>query len=419
MSLGFLLICSAFFSASETAFSSLNKIKLKNLGIQGNKRAMAALELADNYDKLLSSVLIGNNIVNIASSALATVLFVGFFGNMGVTIATVTMTVLVLIFGEISPKTLAKEAPESFAMFSTPVLRVFIIILTPVNKALAVWKSMILKIFRLNTDRSVTEEELITFVEEVRQEGGINAQEEDMIKQAIEFDDLTAGDIFTPRVDVKAIALDDSLEAIEKMFYETGYSRLPVYNDSIDHICGVILQKDFHYQVLKQHKSLEEIIKPMVFIPKNMKVPKLLKAMQEQKSHIAAIVDEYGGTVGIVTIEDIVEELVGDIWDEHDHVQEEIIPLSNDTYKVHGNTDLEDLFELFSLDINEEKTNATTVGSWVMEQLGDIPREGESFVYKNISVAVSKTIRHRVMEVTVSALPETETAAPEDGTHES
>jgi CBS domain containing-hemolysin-like protein len=336
--------------------------------------------------------------VNIASSSIAAVIFMGFFGNIGVTISTLVMTVLVLVIGEISPKTLAKESPEQFAMFSAPILKALMILLTPTYYLVAAWKKLIVKIFRVNGDRSVTEEELITFVEEVRQEGGINEREEDMIKQAIEFDDLTANDIVTPRVDVEAVSAEDSVAEIERRFFSTRFSRLPVYKDSIDNIVGVILQKDFHYKVMKMNHPLESIIKPIVFTTKSIKIAKLLKTLQEKKSHIAVIVDEFGGTVGIVTIEDIVEELVGEIWDEHDDVIEKIIQIDDSTFKIIGNTELDDLFELFGI---KNETASNTVGSWVIENIGGIPREGESFQFENLTITISKTLRHRVMEVIV------------------
>jgi CBS domain containing-hemolysin-like protein len=402
IALGVLLVCSAFFSASETAFSSLNRIKLKNLAAKGNKRAARALKLTESYDRLLSTVLIGNNVVNIASSSLATVLFVGFFGSAGVTVATLVTTVLVLLFGEISPKTMAKEAPERFAMFAAPLLGLLFFILTPVNRLITVWKKMIVKLFRVKGDRSVTEAEFLTFVEEVRQEGGINKQEEDMIRQAIEFDDLTAGDIFIPRVDVAAVSLSDSAETMDRLFYETGYSRLPVYKESIDNITGVILQKDFHYRVKSRGEPLENIVKPVVFITKSMKIARLLKIMQEKKSHMAVLVDEFGGTVGLITIEDIMEELVGEIWDEHDEVVENIIETNSGAFKVLGTTDLEDMFKFFSIDDEEEKPGSRTVGGWVLENLGGVPREGDRFDYQGFSITVTKTLRRRIMEVTVA-----------------
>ncbi|MDR2633241.1 MAG: hemolysin family protein [Treponema sp.] len=409
--LGGLLLCSAFFSACETAFSSVNRIKLKNLAAQGHKRAALALSLTEQYDKLLSTVLIGNNVVNIASSALATLLFVGLFGNMGVSLATVVTTVAVLMVGEITPKTLAKEAPEGFAMFSAPFLKAFIFVLSPVNRLTSAWKGCILKLFKIQGNRAVTEAELLTFVEEVRQEGGINAGEEDMIRQAIEFDDITAHDIFTPRVDVIAVSLAETVEEIDQRFCDTGYSRLPVYEDSIDNIIGVMLLKDFHHQVMGQRQLLKSIVKPVVFITQSMKISKLLKTLQAKKSHMAVVVDEFGGTMGIITIEDIIEELVGEIWDEHDEVVKPIIPVNARTYTVLGNTSLETLGEFFGLmappwlqsqEGDDPYRRHTTIGNWVIEQLGGVPREGEVCRVQDILITVSKVVHHRILELTLT-----------------
>jgi CBS domain containing-hemolysin-like protein len=400
--LGVLLACSAFFSCSETAFSTLNRIKLKHLADRGHKRAALALKLTENYDKLLSTVLIGNNIVNITASALGTVLFVGFFGSIGVTISTVVITAAVLLFGEISPKAIAKEAPERFALFSAPILRLIVGLFRPLNRLFSLWKGFIVKVFRVKADRSVTEAELLTFVEEVRQEGGINALEEDMIRRTIEFDDLTAQEILTPRVDLAAVEINEAPERIERLFYETGFSRLPVYRENLDDIAGVLLQKDFHYGVLKQGKPVAEMIKPAVFVAKSIKISRLLKTLQERQSHIAVLVDEYGGTAGIVTIEDILEELVGEIWDEHDHVVEAITPLPQEpgAYRVLGNTALQDVLDLYSIE-GDDSTNASTVGSWAVETLGGVPREGEAFSFRDLNITVTKALRHRVVEVVV------------------
>jgi CBS domain containing-hemolysin-like protein len=415
-----LLCFSAFFSASETAFSSLNRIKLKNMAVK-NRRARLVLKLLDTYDKLLSSVLIGNNIVNITSSALATVLFVDFFGAKGVTITTIVMTMTVLVFGEISPKTLAKESPELTALRLAPLLRFFIFIFTPLNYLAGVWKKLIVKLFPARGDRSVTEGELLTFVEEVRQEGGINKQEEEMIRQVIEFDDLTAGEIFTPRIDVAAIAENDTIEEIDRKFAETGFSRLPVYQGNIDNITGVILLKDFYHVAMKGGKTTAEIVKPVIFVTKTIKISKLLRTLQQKQAHLAVLVDEFGGTLGIVTIEDIVEELVGEIWDEHDKVVEPIKKTEDGSFIVTGNANLQDILKCIENGRDDEPGSGetggdgftgeipnTTVGNWVMENLGGVPRSGEQFVWRNLQIYVSRVLRHRVMEAVINVINNTE-----------
>lgn len=396
------LLLSAFFSASETAYSSINTIRLKNMAEDGNKKAKTALALANNYDKFISSVLIGNNIVNIASSSLATVLFVSAFGNAGVTISTAVTTVLVLLFGEISPKTLAKESPEQFAMLAAPVLKVWLVLLTPINALFAQWKKLILKMFKIKGDHSISEQELLTYVGEARETGGINEAEEDMIRSVIEFDDLQAIDIYTPRVDVQAVALQSNHEDIAAMFYETGFSRLPVYDGSIDHIVGVLLEKDFHYLVKQLGQSVKDAIRPILFIPKSVKISNLLTQLQQKKIHMAVIIDDFGGTMGIVTIEDIVEEIVGEIWDEHDDIEEDITSLENGGYKVLGGTSLDDMFDEFGIQNNAA---SLTVGGWVVEELGHIPKPGESFEADGLCVTVLEMLRNRVGSVQIKQLP--------------
>ncbi len=397
--LAVLIIMSAYFSATETAFSSLNKIRIKNMANnEGNKRAKLVLKLSENYDNLLSTILIGNNIVNIAAASLATVVFVKYFGDAGVSISTAVLTVVVLIFGEISPKSLAKESPEKFAMFSAPILRVLLIILTPVNFIFTQWKKLLSKLFKVSDDKGITEEELITIVEEAEQEGGINAQEGELIRSAIEFNDLDVTDVLTPRTDIAAISDAATKEKIAEIFLKTGYSRIPVYHERIDNIIGIINQKDFHNHIYHTDQTIDTIVKPAVFSIPTMKISKLLKLLQKSKSHIAVITDEYGGTMGIVTLEDIIEELVGEIWDEHDKVINDFEQISDNIYKVNCSANLDKMFRLF--EINEE-LDIATVSGWVIERFGCIPKEGDCFTYENLDITVTKTDPHRVLEVTV------------------
>lgn len=391
------IMMSAYFSATETAFSSLNRIRVKNMADKGNRRARLVMELSENYDSLLSTILIGNNIVNIASASLATVLFVKLLGDeAGPSVSTLVTTVVVLIFGEISPKSIAKESPEKFAMFSAPILNVLKIVLTPFNFLFGQWKKLLSMIFKGDGDRSITEEELLTIVEEAEEEGGIDEQESELIRSAIEFSELEAEDILTPRIDVTGVSRKNSKEEIAEIFSETGYSRLPVYEESIDHIIGIISQKDFHNKVYHTEAEVASIIRPVLFIAKNKKIDKLLKELQQKKSHMAVVVDEFGGTVGIVTLEDILEELVGDIWDEHDDVVQEIEKINEWEYLVLGNTNLEKLFELLEKEIESE---VVTVSGWVMNMLGRIPEKGDVFTYENLQVSVLKMDGKRVEKI--------------------
>lgn len=393
------VVMSAYFSATETAFSSLNRIKLKNMAEKGNKRAELTLRLSQNYDAMLSTILIGNNIVNIAAASLATVLFVQLLGQeSGPGISTLLTTVVVLIFGEVSPKSIAKEAPERFAMFSAPLLRVFIIGFTPVNFLFKQWKKLLSRIFKCAEDSSITEEELLSIVEEAQQGGGINAQESELIRNAIEFSELQAGGIMTPRPDVVGVTIEMDKEKIAQRFAETGFSRLPIYQTSLDHILGVIYQKDFHNKVYRAPAFIESIIRPVLFCTENQKVGLLLKELQKNKLHIAVVVDEFGGTAGIVTLEDVLEELVGEIWDEHDEVVQTIRNTGEGRYEVLGGANLEDVLEQIGC---EQQFEAVTVGGWVMERLGRIPQEGDQFECSGLRTTVQKVEGRRVEKVCI------------------
>jgi len=410
---------SAFFSVCETGFTSLNRIKLKNMAARdeaegGRKRRAARIRLVlrmlESYDSLLSSILIGNTLVNMASSALATMLFIGFFGASGVTIATLTMTVLVLVFAEISPKTLTKESPETAALGVAPLLRIFTFVFAPISRLAGAWKKITVNIFRVTTDRSITEDELLTFVGEARQEGGINRQEEHMIRQAIEFDEMTAAEIVTPRVDLAAVSLNNTADEIDEVFARTGFSRLPVYVESIDKITGVMLLKDFHHEVIKKGRLPGEIVKPVVFVTKTMKIPKLLRTLQEKKSHMAVLVDEFGGTLGIVTIEDIIEELVGEIWDEHDNVKEPLRENPDGSFTVLGGTGFKDMLEFIEMAAagtvaGTDALPGTTVGNWITEKSSGEPHAGEEFAWRGLRIRASRLKHQRVMEVIVTHEP--------------
>jgi len=418
----FVLLCfSAFFSACEMAFSAVNRIKLKSI-VQKSKRARLAMKMLEKYDKILSTVLIGNNIVNISASALATAFFIGLFGAKGISIATVVMTLLLLVFGDISPKALAKETPELTALRNAPLLSFFILLLAPVNLLMGFWKKFLMKVFPVKDKRSTTEDELLTYVEEVRQEGTINIREEQMIRQVIEFDDLKACDIFTPRVDVAAVSLCASIDEIDRKFIETNFSRLPVFQDTIDNITGIILLKDFYHEVMKGLKTPEQIVKPVVFVTKTIKIARLLKTLQEKQAHMAIVVDEHGGTLGIVTIEDIVEELVGEIWDEHDEIVEPVKRNIEDgnSFFVLGSVNFIDMLEIINKkDMVDEITAVqpdlsskmlpdgisppdTTITNWIMETLGRLPVINEILTWQYLTFKVLKVIKQRVMEVKVT-----------------
>lgn len=408
-----LILLSGFFSASETAFSSLNRIRLKNMAVGGNKRAKLAYDLAENYDELLSTILVGNNLVNIASTAIATVLFTSALGqSAGPTVSTVVMTVTVLIFGEVSPKSLAKEHAESVSMAVAPVIRALIILFKPINLFFTQLKKGLKKLVRSTSSHSVTDSELLTIVEEAEQGGGIDQDESAMLRNVIEFDDIEAIDIMTPRVDVEAVSKTASQEEVAALFRNTGYSRLPVFEETIDNIAGVIHEKNFYSSVWGTDRSIESILKPAEFIPPSMKISALLKLLQQNKLHMAVIVDEFGGTEGIVTLEDVIEELVGEIWDEHDDVAKESFEkLENGAYHVYCSTDLDDLFDFFHLKC---ETEASTINGWISENLDSIPKAGDTFSYEGLVFTVTRAENNRAEEISVEGEPLTESNEDEE-----
>lgn len=341
------VVMSAYFSATETAFSSLNRIRIKNLAEKGNKKARLVLKLSENYDSLLSTILIGNNIVNIASASLATVLFVKILGDdLGPSISTAVTTIVVLVFAEVSPKSIAKENPEKFAMFSAPVLNIFVKILTPFNYLFSLWKKLLSRIFKTSEDDVITEEEFLSIMDEATEDGSIDKEENILIRNALDFTEQEVIDVLTPRKDVTAIDKTATKKEIAEVFFETSFSRLPVYDETIDNIIGIIYQKDFHNLVYHTNKEISEIIRPVLYVHKSKKISSLLKELQQKKMHFAVVVDEFGGTIGIVTLEDILEDLVGEIWDEYDEVNLDIEVKSENEIIASGKANVEELFEI-------------------------------------------------------------------------
>lgn len=402
-----LVSLSAFFSATETAYMSLNRVRIKNMANDGDRRARRVMKLLDSYDRLLATVLIGNNIVNISSASIATVLFVSFFKNNGATVSTVVMTLVVLIFGEITPKSLAKEAADSFALKVAGPVTVLNTLFFPLSFLLIHLKSAVSRLIRVEKSGGITEDELLTLVDEAEQDGGIDSGEKELFHNVIEFTDLDAGDILTPRIDVVAIDIEETPTELQKLFEETGFSRIPVYRETIDNIVGVVNEKDFHRHLRGTENTIESILQPALFIPPSVKISELLKQLQQKKVHIAVVVDEFGGTEGIVTIEDIVEELVGEIWDEHDTVAAEIRKIGENTFAVPASTELSEFFEHFGV---EEETDVSTVNGWVTAHIGKIPAVGDTFDFENLTVTVTATDEQRAseIEVTVHEKPETE-----------
>ena len=393
-----LVIMSGYFSATETAFSTFNRIRMKNMAENGSKRAALVLRMAEDYDRLLSTILVGNNIVNILLTTIATVTFVKWVGEAkGPALSTVVATVVVLVFGEISPKSLAKQSADRFVLNTAPLLRMVTVVLAPVNFIFSLWKRLLNLVFKTTDDQTVTEEELLTIVDEAQQDGTLEEQESEMIHRVIEFNDREALDILIPRVDVAGVPLDATFKELGAIFVESGYSRLPVYEDTMDHVVGVVYNKDY-YAALGDKPTPADIMNEAVFVPPTVKIHLLLEHLKEAQSHIAIVTDEYGGTLGIVTMEDILEELVGEIWDEHDDVIENILPQADGTALVLCSTELIDLMDYYDTDTD---CDATTVSGWVMEALGRIPAVGDAFTADGLSVEVTKVETTRPEEIRV------------------
>lgn len=400
------ILLSAFFSASETSYNTLNRVRIKNMANDGNKRAALTLRNAENYDNLLSTILIGNNVVNILASSVATVFFTYLLGTNGVSISTAVMTIVVLIFGEITPKWLAKEFADSYAMAVAPVLHGLITLFTPLNWLFSLWKALLSHAFKHPDEAKMTQDDLMTIVDEAQSDGGIDERNGDLIRSAIEFNDLDAGDILTPRVDVVAISQDASLDEITDLFLHNGFSRIPVYEETIDNIIGMIHEKDFFRGLHTGMTSISGIIKKIIYVGTGISVSDLLHELQQSQTHMAVVVDEFGGTEGIVTIEDIVEELVGEIWDEHDQAIQYFRKVGNQRYAVNCSADLDDFFTYFRIPLDAEDFDYMTVSGWIMEQLGKIPAVGDSFVYGDNIITVTKTsVRHAVQIVVQNRRP--------------
>ena len=397
----FLVIMSGYFSATETAFSSLNKTRLKTLIEKGNKRAELTYKLSENYDRLISTILIGNNIVNIALASIGTVFFVSIYKNSGATISTIVITLVVLIFGEITPKSMAKNNPEGFAMFSAPVIRFFVWLFWILNIMFTGWTKLISRLFKLENDTKVSQEELLLFVEEVEQEGSLDEDEGELIRNAIEFNELDAEDILTHRTDLVALPVEAEKSEFAKTFHETKFSRLLVYKENIDNVVGIVHQKDFYTDEGITKESIEDIMTPPIFVMKNEKIDDLLKSLQSNKSHIAVVVDEFGGTYGIVTMEDILEELVGEIYDEHDEVTVDFVSIGDNTFKVDGSVDFDEFCEFFEI---EPESESVSLNGWIMEQLGSLPNIGDCFIYENLEIKVSEVEGHRIGEIIINKL---------------
>ena len=409
-----LVAFSAFFSASETAFSSLNQIRLKSRAEDGDTAAARVLAMSEKYDKLLSTILIGNNIVNIAAASIGTILFTQMLGaERGATVSTIVLTIIVLIFGEVTPKSLAKEMPEKVATAVSPFLVLLMALMTPLTWLFTQWKKLLGHFVHSGEADTITEGELMTMVSEAENDGELTDRESELIRSAIEFDDVEVEEILTPRVDVVAVEDDIPLEELAQTFAESGYSRLPVYHGTIDNIIGVVHEKDFYIARLKKATKIDDLVVPTLYTTGSTQISQLLRTLREQHHHLAVVVDEYGGTEGIITLEDILEELVGEIWDEHDEVTEDFRKQSDGSWLVSGSASVDDLYEELDLP-EEEDIDSNTVNGLVQEKTCHLPKVGDRFTLGEYDGVVTRTAKRRVTEVRLTPAAPAEDAEKDD-----
>ncbi|CDC39904.1 uncharacterized protein BN621_01121 [Clostridium sp. CAG:352] len=405
-----LLLLSAFFSSTETAFSSVSKIRLKNLADNGNKKAKTALYVAERYSKALTTILVGNNIVNIANSALATVFFVNIFGEaQGTVISTVVITIVVLIFGEVLPKNIAIDNAEKICITFAPVLKFLMVLLTPLSIILMGINKLYKKLARNSNHQepSVTEDELKYIIESIEEEGVLEQQESELVQSALEFDEKTAEEILTPRVDMVAIDIDDPVEEITELVLKERYSRIPVYRDNIDKIIGVLHTRDYLEALINNNEkpNIEAMLQPAHFIYKTKKLSALLADFKYNKIHLAVVTDDYGGILGIVTMEDLLEQIVGEIWDEDEEVEKMSLKISDNKYEVSGDMPISDMLELFDKPTKYIETESNSIGGWALEQLANIPEPGEQFTYKELEITIREVLDQRILSMIIVYTP--------------
>lgn len=402
-----LVLFSAFFSASETAFTSCNRIRLKTEADDGDKKALAVLNIVEKYDRLLSTILIGNNIVNIAAASIATVVFTMYFGDNGSWISTVTMTVIVLIFGEVLPKGFAKNHAESVAKIINPVIRFLIILFFPLSWCLEQLSKLFNMLFKSKKkDNSMTEDDLLTIIDEIEEEGKIKPYEKDLISSAIKFDDIDVRDIVTPRKDITAIDIEMSSEEIHQIFEESKFTRIPVYQGSIDNVVGVLHEKDFYSFLIRKSNEkfqIRKLMQPAHFISQETKISIAFKTFKDKRFHMAIVLDQFDSTLGLITMEDIIEELVGEIFDETDEIFEETKQIGENRYAVSGEEILNDAFEIIGIDVDSEDEGIDlnqTVNSWLCCEFGRIPSSGDNFLFHDEwKITVKSATRKGAREV--------------------
>ena len=414
-----LIALSAYFSATETAFTSLNRIRLKTRADDGDKRAARTLALAADFDRLLSTLLIGNNIVNNVATTIGAVLLIKLIGSAkGPTVSATVLTVVILVFGEVTPKSLAKERPEAWAIAATPLLRVLAVVLTPVNFLFTQWKKLLRVLLRHQDDDGITEEELMGMVDQAETEGSLDQHESDLIRNAIEFNDMEVSEILTPRVDLEALADTATMEEAAAMYASSGFSRLPIYHDSIDNIIGVLHEKDFYAAYCRGAKRLSELKSSVLYTTETARISDLLRQLQQNKVHMAVVVDEYGGTEGIVTLEDILEELVGEIWDEDDVVDNDFVKLGGNRFRVSAHLICGEVCERMGIPCPPEINPVRPILSLLLEKFDKMPEEDDCMTVGGLEFTVGEVEDGKIKDVIVRIIPEDEQTGGTDTAQE-
>lgn len=410
-----LIAFSAYFSSSETAISTVSKMRLRHYAEQGNSKAKKALYISDNYDKAISTILIGNNIVNITASSIATMLAVRMLGEAGTVVSTIMMTILILTFGEVLPKALAKDNSEKLALAFSPALFVLMRVFSPLVYLFVKLKWFVARLTKSgNNSPTYTEQELKYLVQNIEQEGVLEQQEGELVKRALEFDERTVQEILTPRVDVIAIDINDDIKQISSLVLSQRFARLPVYEGDMDNIVGVLHTRDFlHAMACGKSIQLKEMLQPAAFVYRTKKLSSLLNDFKRSQQHLAVVTDEYGGTMGIVTMEDLLEQLVGDIWDEDEQAEANFVALPDGSFSVNGEMNTLEVFENIQFQDDHFSSDSNSIGGWALEMLGHIPNTGESFTYQGLNVTVSQVEEQRVARVKLRLLPQNNGAQPE------
>lgn len=403
-----LIALSAFFSGSEISYASLNGMRMKNAAENGGPAAKAAYSIYQAYDSALVTILIGNNFVNIASSSVATVIALSLMGDEGALVATAVMTVLILTFGEIVPKIVAVQVAEGFAKVVALPLRAMMIVTKPI---VWVFNKLLMLLDRLwaglsESGPSVTEDDLETILETVEDEGVIDEDRAELLQSALDFGDVLAYEVITPRVDMLAIDIEDPWDEVLETAYDSPFSRIPVYADSIDNIIGILHLNHFFKELVDRPQfDLRSILMPVNFVHKTMPLDDVLAVMKTRQCHMVIVTDEYGGTMGCLTMEDVLEQLVGDIWDESDEIVDEFVQTGEGSYEADGNMRIYDFFEELDIDDRDFDDDNATFGGWAIEMLGDYPKVGDSFDYKNLTITVKKLQNLRVTRLAVQVRP--------------